>query len=359
MREEALSFSDAGCRQASARVVINGSVIAGVVRAEVTSSNYYGADCFKAELAVGAAPLSVPAFWGETLGIEADVQFSLDGINYTSLIIGQVDNVRLDPLVGLVLIAGRDFTATFIEAAVEDSFLNRTASEVVEMLAGDADFACVATPTTTIIGRYYEDAYGISGLDQFSQFTTQWDLLVYLARQEGFDLFFSGRTLNFQPSGLNAYTAVVSPGDCTTLRLNRSLVLSRDIELTIRSWNSRQQSAYTQLFIGAGAGDGTGQPIRYKITHPNLTPDQITSLGFRRMAELASYERCVELEMPGELALTPRDLLSVAGTGTQFDQTYRIQSIQRCIDSRRGFKEVIRAASATPRSVTVTGAIPG
>lgn len=359
MREEALSFSDSGFRQAAVRAVINGSLIAGVVRADVTSSNYYGADCFKAELVVGAAPLSAPAFWGETLGIEADVQFSLDGINYTSLIVGQIDNIRLDPLVGRVIMTGRDFTATFIEAAVEESFLNRTASEVVEMLAGDAGFACVATPTTTPIGRYYENTYGISGLDQFSQFTTQWDLLVYLARQEGFDLFFSGRTLNFQPSGLSTYTAVVSPGDCTTLRLDRSLVLSRDIELTIRSWNSRQQSAYTQLFIGAAAGDGTGQPIRYKMTHPNLTPEQITSLGFRRIAELASYERCVELEMPGELTLTPRDLLAVAGTGTQFDQAYRIQSIQRCIDSRSGFKEVIRAVSATPRSVTITGAIPG
>ena len=95
------------------------------------------------------------------------------------------------------------------------------------------------------------------------------------------------------------------------------------------------------------------------MTHPNLTAEQIASLGFRKIAELASYERSVELEMPGELALTPRDFLAVAGSDTQFDQIYQIHSIRRCIHYRSGFKEAIRAVSATPRSVTVTGAIPG
>ena len=358
MREEALSFSNSGYAHPAARVLVNGSPIIGVVRAEVISNNYFSADCFKIEFAIGDAPLSPPAFWANLLGIEADVQFSQDGVGFTSLIIGQVDSVVLDQVSSRVLVSGRDYTAALTEAVVEESFSNRTASEVVEILAAENGLAYTAAPTTTIIGRYYEDAHAISGLDQFSRLTTQWDLLVYLARQEGFDLFFSGRVLNFQPSGQSAQSMVVTSQDCTALRLKRSLVLSRDIELTIRSWNSRQQTAYVQSFLGVAAGGGATPPIKYRTTHPNLTPDQITSLGFRRIAELASHERCVEIEMPGELVLTPRDQLTVVGTSTQFDQIYQVQAIHRCLHPGSGFGELITAVSAMPRSVTVTGAIP-
>ena len=62
---------------------------------------------------------------------------------------------------------------------------------------------------------------------------------------------------------------------------------------------------------------------------PNLTPEDALKLAQRKLAELTRHERIIRITMPGELALTPRSMITLEGTGTEFDQAYYIDVIER------------------------------
>lgn len=277
-------------------------------------------------------------------------------MNFQSLIQGHADSVALDPVRGRVKIAGRDLTAAFMESKTQDAFANQTSSDIAAILADRHGLATSITPTTTPVGRYYQNEHDRITLNQFSRAITEWDLLVFLARQEGFDLFVQGTTLFFQPPSDQLVPAfVVQPSELTDLQLRRSLTLARDIQVTVKSWNSRQQTAFTQTASAQGprgsngSGLPPGKPQRYILVRPNLTPDQALQLAQRVLTELTQHERVVDLGMPGELTLTPRDQLLLTGTNTDFDQVYYVDSIERSLD-HAGFRQRVRARNTSPRS---------
>ena len=56
--------------------------------------------------------------------------------------------------------------------------------------------------------------------------------------------------------------------------------------------------------------------------------------------------------MPGELALTPRSMITLEGTGTEFDQAYYIDVIERRLRRDGGLTEHILAKNTSPRTET-------
>ena len=184
------------------KVIANGQIISGAMEAEVISNNYYAADRFRTSVALGIDPWAGASFWASEPDILMDVQFSLDGgASFVSLVQGVVDSVSIDPTLGLVRLDGRDLTSALIEARTQETFANRTSSEIASLLAQRHNLTPQVTSTTTPVGRYYQIEHDRITLNQFSRTTTEWDLLVYLARQEGFDVFVQGQTLCFQPDG--------------------------------------------------------------------------------------------------------------------------------------------------------------
>ena len=212
--------------------------------------------------------------------------------------------------------------------------------------------------TTTPVGRYYQSEHDRTTLNQFSRTTTEWDLLVFLARHEGFDVFVQGQALYFQPATQGADLAVsLRPEDVIDLKLERSLTLARDIEVVVKSWNSRQNSASIQRARAAGrggSGRSKGTPQRYVLVQPNLTPEDALKLAQRKLAELSRHERIIRITMPGELALTPRSMITLEGTGTEFDQAYYIDVIERRLRRDGGLTEHILAKNTSPRTETTT-----
>src|SRR5262249_2312672 len=150
--------------------------------------------------------------------------------------------------------------------------------------------------------------------------TTEWDLLVYLARQEDFDVFVQGQTLHFQPAAQSDERRVVlRPEDAVDLRLERSLTLARGIEVVVKSWNSRSNSGFVQR--AHAVGDNGSQRSRrdrqqFILVQPNLTPDAALRLAQRKLTELTRHERIARISMPGELTLSPRSTIALQGTGT-------------------------------------------
>jgi phage protein D len=70
------------------------------------------------------------------------------------------------------------------------------------------------------------------------------------------------------------------------------------------------------------------------------------------LAELSKHERVIEVDMPGELTLTPRNMVQIEGTGTSFDQTYYIQTITRSLSFDDGFQQSMRLKNSSPRTQT-------
>jgi len=348
------------------RIIANGTVLPGVISAEVFANNHYAADRFSAAISLGASPWTGAASWAAEPDILLDIQFSLDaGATFKSLIIGTVDTVALDPVIGEVRVDGRDLTGSLIETRTQETFTNRTASEVATILAIRHNLAPVVTSTTSPVGRYYQNQHDRITLGQFSRATTEWDLLVFLAQQEGFDVFVSGTDLHFQPaSSAPDLIQPIRASDLINLRLERSLTLARDLEIVVKSWNSRNQSAFTQTaraarHVGSSGQHGqsrSGPPQRYVFVRPNLTQDAALKLAQQKLAELTRHERVLQATMPGELWLSPWSQLTLTGTGTEFDQAYFIDTIDRVLDFETGFSQHIRAKNSSPRNQSTTPA---
>ncbi len=349
-------------------LLANGSPVAGVVEVEVYANNHRGADRFVATVALSADP-TASTFWAGSSDIAIDVQLSLDSANFVSIFQGTVDLVEVDPIQEVLRAEGRDLTATLIETRTQQTFANQTSSDIATIFAAEHNLNSAITQTTTPVGRYYQSEHDRITLDQFSRATTEWDLLVFLAQQEGFDVFVQANTLHFQPPSGPDGAFTLTPNNVTDLRLERALTLARDIEVTVKSWNSRQQSAFTQTARAHQQGVRTFGMVgatsqRYVYVRPNLTSDQALKLAQQKLAELTRHQRVFSATMPGELALTPRSVVNLAGTGSDFDQAYFVDSIERRLHVQTGFTQRIRcnnmdSAHQTTPPADIVAAVTG
>ncbi len=358
-------------RQPRWRLLLNGTVVAGCISCEVESNSHYQADTWRAEMALNPPGGTTPAQWGSLtldqwggdalVGALFVVQARLQPSDpWTSLITGEADKLAIDVPHGTVSLSGRDLTGELIEGKLQETFLNKTSSEVAIYLAGrhrhlktvDANGQPTITPTTTLVSRYYQQDHDRVSHDQFSRAGTEWDLLAFLAQQEDFDLFVSGTALYFQPAqtGAAGYSVTWNPqtrtGDVVGLTLERSLTLAKDVQVTVRSWNSRQGRAFTRKSGTAGKGS---MAQTYAYTRPNLTEDQAQKLADSLREQITRHERTASLTLPVEVALTPRDPIALQGVGASWEQTYFVASISRQF-REEGTMERVQVKNASPES---------
>ena len=324
------------------RVLADGQVLAGAFEADVVSNNHFAADRFQVSVALGAEPMRVLELV-EREAVEVEVLVSLDdGAGFSSLVVGDVDRLEVDPLHGVVRLEGRDFSSRLIEARAEESFVNLTASEIATRLAARHGLAADVQATTTPVGRLWEANRDRLLLDQFARATTEWDLLGALAGVEGFDLWVTGRILHFRRDGATRAMRV-SLGEATSVRLERSLTLAGGVEVVVRSWSAERQQGFTEKARRAGRGGAGAKVRRYVYVIPNLTPAEAALVARRRLEEISRHERVVAIEMPGELDIAPRMKLAFAGSGTGFDQEYWVDRVERRLSGMHGFRQTVHA----------------
>ena len=316
---------------------IGGSLLPNVLEADISSNAHFGAARFRLRLAMDA-------YTASTLfqpGLIVDVQMSADGPP-SSIIQGEIDSFSIDVLNGVVSLEGRDLTRRFLEAATQETFSNQTASEIAETLAARHGLSANVPPTTTLAGRYYGNEHDRLTLGQFSRSTTEWDLLTFLAAREGFEVFVTGQTLNFTPLSNGSAPYSLTPQDCVSLTLEHVLTLAGGIQVTVKSWNTRQQSVFSQMATSASADQAGGQPRQIVVVRPNLAPNDAQQLAQRILADLSAHERLVAAELPGECNLAPRSNVTLTGTGSDFDGNYYVADLDRHFSLERGFTESIR-----------------
>lgn len=346
-------------------ILANGVPIMGAIDAEISSNNHFASDRFRVTIALNADPVAGAELVGMP-NIRMEVQVSLDsGMSFSSLILGDVDLLSVDPVQGTLQLDGRDLSAALIAARAQETFVNNTSSEIATILAGRHGLAADVQATTTVVGRYWQLEHDRIVLNQFSRATTEWDLLVTLAQHEGFDVWVTGTTLHFRAPEITSAPAYVlrpgttanGPANVTSLRLDRSLLLAGDINVVVKSWNSRQGSGCVQTASRSGISGSQGTPQTYVYVVPNLMADDALTFGQQRLTELAQHERVVTAEMPGELNLAPRMMMRIEGTGTDFDQSYWIDQVERRISVAYGFSQTLHAKNTSMTSQSTAPAV--
>jgi hypothetical protein len=335
------------------RVLASGSLLPDLISADVRCTHSYGANEFSFRAACSSRESAASSdYWLRLSDSVMDVQFSNDATTgFVSVIQGRPDIISVDPIRKEVEVCGRDPTAEFLEAPTQEAFANLSSSEVALLLATRHGLDTVVQQTTIPCGRYYEGEHSQLTLNQFSRIVTEWDLLVYLARHEGFEVYVAGSALHFHPPEARSLPIVLRIADLVELRLTRMIGFGRDIEVLVKSWNSRTEGCFTHSLLSTNSESPTGlSPLRYSVGVPNLTPDAALALARQRIGEIAGHEWVAEFSMPGDVQIQPGTLLKLQGTASAFDRLYRVDTIDRRLRPRTGFVQHVIARSTSYRT---------
>lgn len=367
-------------------VVLNGVKLPekAVKSIEVTNASHFTADTFHLELAVSGLPAAYgPAYWADSQSDRISIGVSMAGETPTPLIVGQVDDVDWNLFGTTITLTGRDLSARLIDSKTAEKFQNQTSSEIAEALAQRHELAASVQPTATLAGTYYEIDHAITTHEE-----TEWDLLTYLAQKEGFDVWVSGTTLYFQPSlklpqaanspaplpwqtGASAElpwranpqpspTASAPPyvllasinadgsfaSNAEQINLRRSQTLARDVIVKVRSWNQKQQRAFTVTAKRSQTKKSQrvgGEAQTYSFVRPNLTQDQAQKLAESLAEDITRHERVLTASLPGDNQLVTRCMVRLAGTNTAWDQLYYPDTVTRRLSMDEGYRMDLKA----------------
>jgi phage protein D len=346
--------------------IINGQVVTGLVSFEVDQNSYYQADTFRATIALSAQPAATNLAWWasqSSLILELFAGFPADPDNYTkadlsSLILGNVDDIEIDPIADEITLSGRDFTGQFIDAQTSEKFPNLTASAIVAKLAERHGLQSKVTPTTTKVGTFYTVEKA-----SLTQRQSEWDMLTYLAQQEQYSVFVRGKTVYFQPKAQPSDSPYVIQWQAPTsdraypvlnsmmMNFSRNMTLAKDIIVIYASSNHKSKKNFSvkvtathnknTVLSGAAQPVGTAQTYyRYK---PGLTKQDLLTRAQALLHELSRHEIKMHVKMPADNILTTENIIKVVGTGTAFDQVYFPDSIVRSFGWDSGYTMTVNA----------------
>jgi hypothetical protein len=353
--------------------------VPGWVSWSVDNNSFYEADTFRIVYATSALPAAFDAnFFSTQTEIFAQIfagfpqnPANLQVAELTNLIFGRVDDIAYNPKTREITLTGRDLTAAFIDSRISDTFKNQTSSQVATMLAqahGLGTSNIVAT--SALIGTYYT-----RDQVQLASNRSEWDLLAFLARQEGFVVFVQGQDLFFEPdprptNAANPYVIQWMPpsssngspiSNVTDLNFSRSLTVAKGISVTARSPNLVTGKAVVQSYpttpgtIGAGKSSPFGAVQQFFFTMAaGKTPTQVAAYAQKTYEDIISHEMKMTAHLPADDLLTVQTPVMVQGTGTAFDQLYFPRLITREMSPTDGYRMTVEAqntsASESPDS---------
>lgn len=364
----------ATAQRARALVLINGTRTAGVISFEVDQNTFYQADTFRIALAISQQPVGLGMdYWSQLtdaevrvfVGFPADAERPRLDELYPA-VIGNIDHIELNPLADEILLLGRDLTAKLIDTKTVDQYVNKTSSEIATLLAAKHGLTPVVTATSAKAGGYYRDDH-VSLMDS----RPEWDLLTYLAEQEGFQVYVQGAELHFEPRAEpdtgSPYVISWSPptadqpfpvSNALSVTFRRDLTLSRDVKVIVRSWNAKQRKGFTKTAerqrirnrVITGRLKQTLPTQTYTFNFPNLTDQQAQERANDLANSISRHEMTMHAVLPGDSLLTPRTPIRVTSSGTAFDQTYYPASIVRRFTLDEGYIMDVEAKNHSPES---------
>jgi prophage tail gpP-like protein len=162
-------YAAGSVRQPRMQILVNKEIIGGAASFEVHENAYYEGSTFSGSFSLNLDPAFDLGFWdAQENPLFLDIQASLDaGQTFTSQILGKVDRQIIQLEKGLIEVNGRDMTAVLTDAKIQKTYQNLTSSQVVKELAASHGMSADVTPTTTLVGRYYEIDHEYIGLNAY------------------------------------------------------------------------------------------------------------------------------------------------------------------------------------------------
>ncbi|WP_439671404.1 phage late control D family protein [Cupriavidus necator] len=336
----------------------------------MNNNSYYQADTFRVTFAANALPAETDANWlsdQKEAFVEIFAGFPADPQNFSetdldSLIYGQVDDVEYDPVATTVTLTGRDMTAAFIDTKTSVQYQNLTSSQIATKLAEAHGLTASGPATKTPAGTFY--AYDhVSMTDERSE----WDLLTYLAENEGFLCYIRGTTLHFEPRPTEQGDPYVirwavdenglPSANVQDLNLSRSMTVAKGVTVVARSYNTKQKQGFTAYYPSKGKTTQPGQASPssnrqvYTIRRGGLTQEAVTQLAQKTHREITQHEMKLWARLPADNILTQTAMVRLEGTGTKFDQDYYVDSITRSMSVDHGYSMTVSAKNHNPESV--------
>ncbi len=335
------------------RVLVGGTPLEGCESAEIHSTGHRKASTISARFSLNADP-SVLSTWADTqppVNLEVQAALLSDGqaegqASWQSVFVGDVSDIHIDLPNGSVDVTGRDLAGRLIDGRTRETFANQSSSEIATTVAGRFGLTADVDATTARAGSYYQLEHDKLVNDAFSKTTTYWDLLSFLAKQEGFDLWVDGRTLHFKqavdPQTATPVPLVWSPATdavaypsapVVDIQLRRSCAIGKGVKVIVKIWSSKQKTATEISYPPSAANDAQ----EYVYVRPGWSPERALQYAQSEYADILRHERTVDISMPGELSLTPRSVVSLTGTGTSFDTSYFVDGLSREFSLDAGF----------------------
>jgi phage protein D len=264
-----------------------------------------------------------------------------------------------------------------IDTKIQESFKNKSASDIAIAIAKSHNMTANVVATHDMAGAYYDRDHDQLNDSHFSKTTTEWDLLTYLAQQQdpSYDCYVTGTTLNFvpsQPPNSNPWTIYLGPpeiqgfgyvkfpeSNVNDLRLDRSLTLAKDVQVTAESYDPDSGKKIRVVVkshntASPGKADPRGTPTQNYILRLHGVNGDTALKRAKQMAEdITKHERLISWSEPGDMNLSPRNLVNVTGTDSSWDQIYYIDSIDRSITVDGGFTMNVRAKNHSTITQTV------
>ena len=351
MQGVALSFSNNNgiMRQPRLRAVLNDITILIPYSAQITHHSSFAAGSYRLLVSLAGNSSLTVADWVDIGQVRIRIQVCVYPHEaYSDLIEGYVDSIDINPITGSVHLEGRDLSASLLDTKTPTDFQNLSSTEIVTRLSHRHGLTPVGLPTTGYAGRHYADIYNVMSMAQFAKLSSDWDILSILAQTAGRDLFVDGTDLHFQPRvTISDVPQDLVVSDLMDLRMIRSLPHSGGTAVTIASWNSAlgvavNESHDTRAPTGLASAATRPSPT-FTVLRPNLQSSAAQTLATQMARSIASDAMSIQFTMPGDVALSARRPLRLAGSGTAFDVSYQIDTINRVFRANSGLSQKVLA----------------
>lgn len=360
-----LAPAENNVRHPRAIILVNGmNVIWQTI--ELTTTTFYMSDHFHIELPQsGQPPLFTLNYLMVTAPIEVKIYigFPNNPSAYTQndlelLFQGNIDKLDIDPLRRTITMSGRDLTSKFIDTKTYEKLPNQTSSSIVSSLATQQGLTPVVTETKTLAGTFF--AYENTLL---TKETTQWDLMCFLAQQEGFVIYVMGNNLIFKPRPTTSQTPYIlrytAPGigggspqfNGMDLHLSRSLTLAQDVQVKVRvPFSPATGKAFTVLATASHKNAATVGFQTYTYTYAGLSKQQALAKAQQIASDITLHEILLKAELPGDNLLRKDSLIQLVGLDPSVNQLYYADNVIRRLSLSEGYHMSIQAKNHSPDS---------
>ena len=322
-------------RNPMAQVIAGGNPMA-FESFEVTQTRTKKGDTAHVKAALDNVDLN---FWLTTTPIP--VQIIMNG---ATLFNGNADHSDYDFAGGDFSFSCRDAAAATMDSQSSEKFLNQNAANIVQTIAGRHGIPVVMDTPPDDAGKMLSTDF-----DSISNRSSEWSVINALADHYGMVAYLTGGTLYFKNYNetLATYQLTYSPptpaqmasGNFIKLKASRNHILGRPVTVNVRSHNHRSKTVNSAT---ATSATGTGDPLIYNITRPQLSTSQVNTIAQSKLAEIQSHELTIdELELPGDETINARMTFTLSGTNSPFDQNYDANSITHKFGFKDGYSTSI------------------